>query len=73
VFYGIRPIASAPNYNISSGVTYLWIAFPVNGGIASRPAFPSITTAIINGLLYVITIGSALLEGFELIIPLASA
>jgi len=36
-------------------------------------AFPSITITIINGLLYVIAIGGALLEGFELIVALASA
>jgi len=73
VFYGIKPIISAPNYNISSGVAYLWIASPANGGISSSPAFPSIAITIINGLLYVIAIGGALLEGFELIVALASA
>ena len=34
VFYGMRPITSAPNYNISSGVTCLWIPSPANGRIA---------------------------------------
>ena len=73
VFYGIKPITSAPNYTIPSGVAYLWIASPANGGIASSPAFPSIAITIINGLLYVIAIGGAIFEGFELIVALASA
>jgi len=73
VFYGIKPITSAPKYNISSGVAYLWIASSANGGISASPAFPSIAITIINGLLYVIAIGGALLEGFELIVALASA
>ena len=75
VFYGIKPItsASAPNYNISSGVAYLWIASPANGGIASSPAFPAIAITVLNGILYVIAIGGAIFEGFELIVALASA
>jgi len=51
VFYGIKPITSAPNYKISSGVTCLWIPSPANGGIASSPAFPSIAIALIKGVL----------------------
>jgi len=36
-------------------------------------AFPLIIITIINGLLYVIAIGGAIFEGFELIVALASA
>jgi hypothetical protein len=51
-----------------SGVSYLWINSPANGGIASSPAFPTVMLTILNSLIVIISIVAALFLGIELIV-----
>lgn len=72
ITYGIYQITSSKGYNITSGVSYLWINSPANGGIGSSPAFPSVMLTILNDLIVFLAIIVAIFAGIELIAALGS-
>jgi len=51
-----------------SGVSYLWVNSPANGGVASSPAFPTVMLTILNSLIVVISIVAAIFLGIELMV-----
>jgi len=52
----------------TSGISYLWINSPANGGVASSPAFPTVMLSILNSLIVVISIVAAIFLGIELMV-----
>ncbi len=72
ITYGIYQITSSKGNNITSGVSYLWINSPSNGGLASSPAFPSVMLTILNDLIVFLAIVVAIFAGIELIAALGS-
>ncbi|MDP7976902.1 MAG: hypothetical protein ACP5LX_06905 [Nitrososphaeria archaeon] len=76
ITYGIYQInsnnAGAFAGNMSSGVSYLWINSPANGGLASSPAFPSVMLTILNDLIVFMSITVAVFSGIELITALGA-
>ena len=54
----------------TSGISYLWINSPANGGVASSPAFPTVMLSILNSLIVVISIVAAIFLGIELMVSL---
>lgn len=67
ITYGIYAI----NGN-TTGVSYLWINSPANGGVASSPAFPTVMLKILNDLIVFLSILIAIFAGIELITALGS-
>jgi len=52
----------------TSGISYLWINSPANGGVASSPAFPTVMLSILNSLIVIISIVAAIFLGIELMV-----
>ena len=55
-----------------SGISYLWINSPANGGIATSPAFPTVMLTILNSFIIIISIAAAIFLGIELIVSFFS-
>ena len=55
-----------------SGVSYLWINSPANGGYSSSPAFPTVMLTILNGLIVFLAVVVAIFAVIELISALGS-
>jgi len=53
-----------------SGVSYLWINSPANGGVASSPAFPTVMLNILNSLIVIISLVVAIFMGIEFMVSL---
>ncbi|BBE42472.1 hypothetical protein NAS2_1083 [Conexivisphaera calida] len=68
---GVAPGITYGIYQIKgnqSGVSYLWINSPTNGGVAASPAFPTVMLNILNSLIVIISIVAAIFLGIELIV-----
>ena len=65
ITYGIYQIPG----NVS-GVSYLWINSPANGGVASSPAFPTVMLNILNSLIVIISLVVAIFMGIEFMVSL---
>lgn len=51
-----------------TGISYLWINSPANGGVSSSPAFPTVMLTILNSLIVIISIAAAIFLGMELLV-----
>jgi hypothetical protein len=67
ITYGIYQIPG----NVS-GISYLWINSPANGGVASSPAFPTVMLNILNSLIVIISLAVAIFMGIEFMVSLFS-
>ena len=56
----------------TSGVSYLWINSPANGGVSASPAFPTVMLTILNGLIIFLAVVVAIFAVIELISALGS-
>jgi len=71
ITYGIYAISGAKYVN-ATGISYLWINSPANGGIASSPAFPSVMITILNDLIVFVSVIIAIFAGIELLTALGT-
>jgi len=53
-----------------SGISYLWVNSPANGGVASSPAFPTVMLSILNSLIVIISLVVAIFMGIEFMVSL---
>jgi hypothetical protein len=56
----------------TTGVTYLWINSPANGGALSSPKFPTVMLDILNELIVIISLAVAIFTGIEFMVSLFS-
>jgi hypothetical protein len=70
ITYGIY--TKVPNPTNATGVTYLWINSPANGGVQSSPAFPTVMVYILNDLIVIISLVVAIFTGIEFMVSLFS-
>ncbi len=66
---GVAPGITYGIYSIPgnvTGVSYLWINSPANGGVARSPAFPTVMLTILNDLIVFLAILVAIFSAIEL-------